>query len=115
MKLLIGKYQGTICPEGSGYTGAIDLGCDGKGNRQRIKRKGRTKEIVKDKLRTAVNELEVGNRHKRQIHGRERRPRLAHQGHQGTVRQDDQRLQEPCRVQSHPVHRRVQAQEADRR
>jgi len=60
MKLLIDKYQGTIYPEGSGYTGAIDLGCDGKGNRQRIKRKGRTKEIVKDKLRTAVNELEVG-------------------------------------------------------
>src|SRR5262249_40466091 len=60
MKLLIGKYQGTICPEGSGYTGAIDLGCDGKGNRQRIKRKGRTKEIVKDKLRKAVNDLEIG-------------------------------------------------------
>src|SRR5215472_7746317 len=60
MKLLIGKYQGTIYPEDNGYTGAIDLGCDGKGNRQRIKRKGRTKEIVKDKLRKAVNDLEVG-------------------------------------------------------
>jgi hypothetical protein len=60
LKIIIGKYEGTIYPEGNGYTGAIDLGYDGKGNRQRIKRKGRTKEIVKDKLRKAVNELEVG-------------------------------------------------------
>ena len=60
MKLLIGKYQGTIYPEGNGYTGAIEIGHDGKGNRQRVKRKGRTKEIVKDKLRKAVSELEVG-------------------------------------------------------
>jgi integrase len=60
MKIIVGKYEGTIYPEDNGYTGAIDLGYDGKGNRQRIKRKGRTKETVKDKLRKAVNELEVG-------------------------------------------------------
>jgi integrase len=60
MKILIRKYQGTIYPEGSGFTGAIDLECDGKGNRRRIKRKGRTKEAVKDKLIKAVDELELG-------------------------------------------------------
>lgn len=60
MKLIIGKYEGTIYAEGNGYTGAIDLGTDGKGGRNRLKRKGRTKEIVKDKLRKAVSELEAG-------------------------------------------------------
>lgn len=60
LKILIGKYEATIYPEGNVYTGAIDVGYDGKGNRQRIKRKGRTKEIVKDKLKKAVNELEAG-------------------------------------------------------
>ena len=28
-KLLIGKYEATIYPEGDGYTGAIDVGYDG--------------------------------------------------------------------------------------
>lgn len=60
MKIIIGKYQGTIYPEDNGYIGAIHLGCDGKGNRQRIKRRGRTKEVVKDKLKKAVSELETG-------------------------------------------------------
>ena len=46
-KILIGKYEATIYPEGDGYTGAIDVGYDGAGRRQRIKRKGRTKAIVK--------------------------------------------------------------------
>jgi integrase len=59
-KILIGKYEATIYPEGGGYTGAISLGYDGAGRRQRIKRKGRTKEAVKDKLRTAVEDLETG-------------------------------------------------------
>jgi hypothetical protein len=45
LKILIGKYEATIYPEGNGYTGAIDVGYDGKGNRQRIKRKARTKEL----------------------------------------------------------------------
>ena len=59
-KILIGKYQATIYPEGYGFTGAISLGFDGKGNRQRIKRKGRTKAIVKDKLIKAVADREAG-------------------------------------------------------
>src|SRR6266851_10011999 len=59
-KILIGKYQGTIYPEGNGYTGAIDLGFDGAGNRQRIKRKGRTKTAVKDKLVKVVEDRESG-------------------------------------------------------
>jgi integrase len=58
LKLIIGKYEGTIYPEGNGYTGAIDIGPGA--DRQRLKRKGRTKEIVKDKLRKAVAELEAG-------------------------------------------------------
>lgn len=60
MKIIIGKYEGTIYPEGNGYTGAIDLGASGRGERVRLKRKGRTKEAVKDKLKKAVAELEAG-------------------------------------------------------
>jgi integrase len=59
-KILIGKYEATIYPEGYGFTGAISLGFDGKGNRQRIKRKGRTKAIVKDKLIKAVADRDSG-------------------------------------------------------
>ena len=59
-KILIGRYEATIYPEGYGFTGAISLGFDGKGNRQRIKRKGRTKAIVKDKLIKAVAHRETG-------------------------------------------------------
>jgi integrase len=56
----IGKYQASIYPEGNGYTGALSLGFDTHGKRQRIKRKGRTKTEVKDKLIEAVDELESG-------------------------------------------------------
>ena len=59
-KILIGTYQGTIYREGDGFTGAIDLGFDAKGRRRRVKRKGRTKTQVKDKLREAVDDLEAG-------------------------------------------------------
>ncbi len=59
-KILIGAYQGSIYPEGNGYTGAIDLGFDGAGKRQRIKRKGRTKAAVKDKLIKVVQDRESG-------------------------------------------------------
>ena len=59
-KLLIGKYEATIYPEGDGWTGAIDIGYDGAGRRQRIKRKGRTKTIVKDKLIKLVDDREKG-------------------------------------------------------
>ncbi len=59
-KILIGRYQATIYPEGDGFTGAISLGFDGKGNRQRIKRKGRTRAAVKDKLIKAVADKDAG-------------------------------------------------------
>ena len=59
-KIMIGKYDASIYPEGSGFTGAIDLGVDVRGRRRRVKRKGRTKAQVKDKLREAVADLEAG-------------------------------------------------------
>src|SRR5260221_12370972 len=59
-KILIGKYEATIYPEGNGYTGAIDIGHDGAGRRQRIKRRGRTKTIVKDKLKEVADNLDQG-------------------------------------------------------
>ena len=37
MKIIIGKYEGTIYPEANGYTGAIHLGTNGKGDRIRLK------------------------------------------------------------------------------
>lgn len=60
MKIIVGKYEATIYPEGDGYTGAISLGFDVAGKRQRVKRKGRTKAQVKDKLREVVDDLEEG-------------------------------------------------------
>jgi len=57
--MLVGRYEATIYPEGYGFTGAISLGFDGKGTRQRIKRKGRTKAIVKDKLIKVVADREA--------------------------------------------------------
>jgi hypothetical protein len=59
-KILIGRYQGTIYPEGNGYTGAIDLGFDGAGRRLRIKRKGTTKAAVKDKLIKLIEDRDKG-------------------------------------------------------
>ena len=52
-KIMIGQYDASIYPEGNGFTGAIDLGVDVRGRRRRVKRKGRTKAQVKDKLREA--------------------------------------------------------------
>src|SRR5262249_20077552 len=46
-------------PEDGGYTGAISCGFDQNGKRLRIKRKGRTKAQVKDKLREVVDDLEA--------------------------------------------------------
>jgi hypothetical protein len=60
VKILIRKYQGTIYPQDNGYTGAIDVGFDGRGNRIRIKRRGRTKAIVREKLIQAADELDAG-------------------------------------------------------
>ena len=59
-KILIGKYEATIYPERGGYTGAIDLGSDGRGNRQRLKRKGRTKTAVKERLVQALADYDAG-------------------------------------------------------
>ncbi|MGV9376554.1 site-specific integrase [Nonomuraea sp. NPDC003707] len=59
-KILIGKYEATIYPEGDGYTGAISLGFGPDGKRQRLKRKAKTKTLVKDKLIKAVKALEAG-------------------------------------------------------
>lgn len=59
-KILIGKYEGTIYPEGEGFTGAISLGFAPDGSRKRLKRKGKTKAQVKDKLIKAVEELTAG-------------------------------------------------------
>ena len=58
MKVIIGQYEGTIYPEGDGYTGAIALGLGPDGKRRRLKRKGRTKAQVKTKLSDAVTDLE---------------------------------------------------------
>jgi integrase len=62
MKISIGTYEATIYPEGDGFTGAISLGFDTKGKRQRVKRKSKTKTQVKDKLREVVDNLETGVR-----------------------------------------------------
>ncbi|MET8863618.1 site-specific integrase [Nonomuraea sp. NPDC004580] len=59
-KILIGKYEATIYPEGDGYTGAISLGFGPDGRRQRLKRKAKTKTAVKDKLIKAVKDFEAG-------------------------------------------------------
>jgi hypothetical protein len=60
--VLINGYKGSIYPEGSGYTGVLDLGWTADGKRNRPKRKGRNKEIVKAKLLDLANDL-VGQPH----------------------------------------------------
>ncbi|HEU5156025.1 MAG TPA: tyrosine-type recombinase/integrase [Streptosporangiaceae bacterium] len=60
-KILIGKYEGTIYLAGDGfYTGAVSLGFGPDGKRRRLKRKGKTKTDVRDKLVKAVKDLETG-------------------------------------------------------
>src|SRR5262245_35822825 len=59
-KILIGKYKGTIYPEGDDYTGAISLGFGPDGKRRRPKRKGKTKTEVQDKLTKLVEDLAAG-------------------------------------------------------
>jgi len=59
-KILIGRYQATIYPEGDGFAGAISLGFDGQGRRQRIRRRARTKAAVKAKLIQVVAERDAG-------------------------------------------------------
>ena len=60
MKIMIGKYEATIYPERGGFTGAISCGFDASGRRIRVKRKGRTKAQVKQRLREVVEDLEAG-------------------------------------------------------
>ena len=74
MKILIGKYQGTIYPETNGYTGSIDLGFDGRGNRIRVKRRGRTKAIVRERLIQVVDRPGRWHQNQRRLHGRRSRP-----------------------------------------
>ncbi|WP_345177352.1 tyrosine-type recombinase/integrase [Actinomadura verrucosospora] len=64
-KILVGKYEGSIYEERDGYTGAISLGFGPDGKRRRLKRKGRTKAQVKEKLIKAVEDLEKGIREER--------------------------------------------------
>ncbi|MBO3751484.1 site-specific integrase [Streptosporangiaceae bacterium NEAU-GS5] len=59
-KILIGKYEGTIYEADGGYIGAISLGFGSDGRRQRLKRRGRTKAQVKERLIRAVKDLEAG-------------------------------------------------------
>ncbi|GAA1825602.1 site-specific integrase [Actinomadura chokoriensis] len=59
-KILIGKYEGTMYPEKGGYAGALALGFGPDGRRKRLKRKGKTKSQVMDRLKEAVEDLETG-------------------------------------------------------
>jgi integrase len=59
-KLLIGRHQATVYQENGGWVGAISLGFDGQGKRQRIKRKAKTKTQLKEKLIQVIAEREAG-------------------------------------------------------
>jgi integrase len=59
-KILIGRYEATIYEEDNGYSGSISLGFGPDGRRKRIRRRGRTKTEVKDKLIKFVEDLESG-------------------------------------------------------
>ncbi|WP_157247940.1 site-specific integrase [Nonomuraea typhae] len=60
MRISIGDYEGSIYPENGRWTGAIDLDPKPDGTRNRLKRKGRTKSEVKQKLKEAIKEVERG-------------------------------------------------------
>jgi hypothetical protein len=59
---MIGKYEAIIYAERGGYTGAISCGFDASGRRIRVKRKGRTKVQVKQRLREVADDMEDGVR-----------------------------------------------------
>ena len=59
-KILIGKYEATIYPEDDGYTGAISLGFDGKGNRQAHQEKGQNKGSRQGQAQGGRQDLEAG-------------------------------------------------------
>lgn len=83
MKIIIGKYEATIYPENGGWTGAISLGFGPDGKRTRIKRKGKTKTAVKEKLVKAVADLDSRHQDGGGLHRRGRRQRLALERAQG--------------------------------
>ena len=56
--VLINGYKGSIYAEGKGFTGVLDLGYHPDGTRNRPKRKGRNKSIVKQKLAKLADELD---------------------------------------------------------
>ena len=56
--VLINGYKGSIYPEGKGYTGVLDLGWTADGKRNRPKRKGRNRAIVKAKLTELAEDLD---------------------------------------------------------
>jgi integrase len=58
--LLIRNYQATIYPEDGGFTGAISFGFDARGRRIRVKRKGKTEKIVKNKLIKVAEDRDAG-------------------------------------------------------
>ncbi|MGH3380295.1 MAG: site-specific integrase, partial [Actinoallomurus sp.] len=60
MKIIVGKYEATIYPERGGWTGALSVGFGPDGKRTRIKKKGRTKTVVKEKLVKAAADLDAG-------------------------------------------------------
>jgi integrase len=57
---MIGNYEATIYEEDNGYSGNISLGFRPDGRRKRMRRRGRTKAEVKDKLTKLVKDLENG-------------------------------------------------------
>ena len=80
-KIMIGSTEGSIYPDGNGYRGAIDLGFDAKGRRQRVK--GKPDETQrKDKLKEDGPTWK--RRSQRREDGRRRRERFPGQGTQGT-------------------------------
>ena len=50
MKILIGSIRARSTRKPTGTPESIDLGFDGRGNRIRVKRRGRTKAIVRERL-----------------------------------------------------------------
>jgi len=56
--VLINGYKGSIYAEGNGFTGVLDLGWTADGKRNRPKRKGRSKAIVKAKLMELAEDLD---------------------------------------------------------
>ncbi|GAA2626813.1 site-specific integrase [Actinomadura fulvescens] len=56
MKVRVGKYKGSIYPEGNGWTGALDVGYLPDGRRERLKRRASSPDEVRAKLRRAVRD-----------------------------------------------------------